>query len=335
MKVKKFSLKQYLLCFADGDAEGGASATTAAPDTASTAPADATENPDSVTVPLDMQTAPTAPPAVDWAAVIPDEFKEKDTFKNILKAENPGLELIKQLDNAQSLIGKKTAVPAADAPEEDWVKYAETVRPKTIEDYEIKPVDLGEGKEAISKMINDTRNPEFEKGVKEVFHKYGLSKWQADGIAAGFDKLSSAWTEATYQEELKYQTEVNAHFDSVAKDVFGGSKDKALEAGRKFIEDFADEKTKVFMRDPKMVSNEALMIIASLAKSVHAKYEKEDTFSGPNSGNKLSSASDLRAAMAEIQRSDDYRSSMRPGHQAAIDKVKELSAQIAKAEGLS
>lgn len=95
---------------------------------------------------------------------IPDEYKDKGWVNNIKSTAD----LWKAHENAQSLIGRKTiGIPTDTSTEEEVESFYSKIRPAESSLYE---ADLGEDTEYF----------------KELFHKNGLSKKQADNIVKGY-----------------------------------------------------------------------------------------------------------------------------------------------------
>jgi hypothetical protein len=265
---------------------------------------------------------------IDWNTVIPEDMREKEYFKNILKNENPGLELVKQFDNAQSLIGKKaTGRPADDASEEDWNKYLDSVRPKTADEYDIPPVDLGDEKKELAEKINSFRTDERVKAIKELAHKYGLPKKEFEGFAKAYEQMQASEYEAAMNNAANVEAQSNQYFDDLAKKTFGNDKDKMLAFGEAAINKATTPEQREMLKalpEGKLPS-EALMVIAAIA----AKYEKPDSFDTVV-GKPGSSIEDLKAQMNELQASKAYRDPFASDHETTRAKVTALSKQIAE-----
>lgn len=96
---------------------------------------------------------------------LPDAYKDKGWAKNIKSLED----LVKAHDNAQSLIGKKTiGVPEDWSDEKQREDFLSKVRPKSADEYALET------------------KPE----IKDLCHKYGLSKYQAEGLAKGLQAVT-------------------------------------------------------------------------------------------------------------------------------------------------
>lgn len=259
---------------------------------------------------------------IDWNTLITDDLKEKDYFQNILKAEDPGKELVKQFDNAQTLIGKKTvgAPPAVDASDEDWNKYYESVRPKTADEYDLKPLDLGEDKKELAEFINSQRDDEFTASVKAAMHKYGLTKKQAEGLASEYDAITAA--------RLDQQTTARSQqFDALTASTFGGDKDKAISIGSEFIKSHTSEAAKALMPG---LSDEALIIIADIGVNVNNKYIKEDKLDPKTGGIGKDTYEELQVKLRELIARPGHNDSFAADHEAIMAEKNNISKQMAK-----
>lgn len=281
---------------------------------------------------LSMESAPvvTEAPKQDWNTLIPEDLREKETFKNILKSENPAAEMAKQLDNAQALIGKKsTAVPAADASDEEWAKFYELTRPESADKYEIPEIDLGEDKKALADAVNQMRDSDYAKAMKEKFFELGLTPKQA----AELTKASQTLAAGQYEADIASAQARDAHFEEIAKTTFGGEREKAEKFGREFIETNSSERTKQIIAgwaDKDSISvNEALMVFSDLGLQVHKKYEKGDSFSPANTPAASMSYAEARAELHKEMAKPGYRSALAGDHAAIRERCVELTKIMA------
>lgn len=284
---------------------------------------------------LSMETAPTPveAPKHDWNTLIPEDLREKETFKNILKSENPAAEMAKQLDNAQALIGKKsTAVPAADASDEEWAKFYELTRPESADKYEIPEIDLGEDKKALADAVNQMRDSDYAKAMKEKFYELGLTPKQA----AELTKASQTLAASQYEAEIAADKARNDHFEEIIKSTFGGEREKAEKFGREFIETNSSERTKQIIagwaNKDSISVNEALMVFSDLGLQVHKKYEKGDSFSPANTPAATMTYAEARAELHKEMAKPGYRSALAGDHQAIRERCVELTKIMANAK---
>ncbi len=274
--------------------------------------------------------SPASEATVDWNSVIPEDLREKPYFQNILKAEDPGKELVNQFDNAQKLIGQKpTAVPKDDASDEDWNKFYEATRPEKAEDYELKPADLGEDKKHISEFLQSQGVDEtFQGEVKALMHKHGLTKKQA-GFVTELEGMFTNKIAGVVEEYATAESNLAKDFDKMIAEDFGGDKDNAIKAARGMIDKLGTERTKKY---GKGLSNDALMVIADMGVQFNKKYESEDSITPSNVRSGGDTPDSIRAEMHKLMASDAYTNPMHVENDKTLAAVRELSGRLVKAE---
>lgn len=272
--------------------------------------------PDNEQKPPDTQTPPP-PAAAMFETLIPDEFKDR-TYLADLKGKPVGPDtynaLFKKLDGAQTLIGKKTGVPAADAPAEEWEKFHAALRPAKPEDYEI-PAKEG-----------STPDPEIQKAVKGIFHEAGLSKAQAAKLMAKFETFADGQTAAQREAAVK----ADAAFDELTKKTFGPENEKVLARSKELLNTLTPPEMAPFLN---RLPNESLVLVAGLMEAVRAKFMKEDSMGGGDGGNGAGGATDvasLRKQARDLQASPSFRDTFHVDHATTKAKVDGIYAQIAK-----
>lgn len=265
---------------------------------------------------------------IDWSSYVPEDLRDKPYFQQILKSENPGKELVTQFDNAQKLIGSKPqAVPKDDAPDEDWNKFYETVRPEKADEYELKPADLGKGKEHITEFLKQQGADEaFLKETKELMHKHGLTKRQA-GFVSDLENKFLGRIAGVLEEQATAQANLDKHFDEIVTKTFAGDKDAAIKAGREFINKLATDKTKKYAAG---LPNEALMLIADMGTQFTKKYESEDSVTPKGQADQGATADGLTSEMRTLMASEAYQNPMHVDNDKVLAQVKVLSGRIAK-----
>lgn len=162
-------------------AQGTPAADTQTPPAGQTPPPANTEQPkaDAQTPPVDVKDPATPDPkAADAAAFkIPDEYKDKPWASKVKTLDD----LWKQLDNTQTLVGKKTIVPdltkATDAEREEY--FAQT-RPKDVAEYVFADTAQGPVDPAIKTAMGD------------ILMKNGVSAFQANNIIKGYQEAENA-----------------------------------------------------------------------------------------------------------------------------------------------
>jgi len=255
-------------------------------------------------------TTPPPAPATTFETLIPQEFKDR-AYLNDLKALPVGPEgytaLFKKLDGAQSLIGKKTGVPAADAAPEEWEKFHATLRPAKADDYELNSPD-----------------PEAAKAIKGIFHEAGLTKSQAAKLAAKFDAFVAEKTAPQKEAEAKLDKE----FEEMTKATFGPENAKVLERSKEMLAALTPDSMKPFLN---RLPNESLVLLAGVMEQVRAKYLKEDNISGGSAGGVPQDVSSLRDEAQKLQSSPAWKDVFHKDHESTVAKVNEIYTSIARA----
>lgn len=264
---------------------------------------------------------------IDWGNVIPAELQEKDTFKNILASENPGVELAKQLDSAQELIGKKSVLPGEDASDEDWAKFVESIRPESADKYELPKLDLGEDKKEIQEYIETTLDQDFTKKVMNKMHELGVPKRIADPLSAWYLNEFAGIAEETFKSHRTAELELHSHFDALTKTHFGHDESKTLKAGKEFINELVPKELHKYMDG---LPNEALLMFAAAGVQHAEKYKSQDNFKpGTTTSTGTETLAGVDTRMNELMASEAYQKTMHPQHEAVLTEVRELSKQKA------
>lgn len=197
----------------------------------------------------DVETADSAP-ADDGATTqsapefsVPAEYQEKGWAKNI-KSE---ADLWKSMDNAQSLIGKKTiGIPDFDtAKEEEIADYYSHTRPKDAKEYE----------------LDDAFSDEEKNSLRELCYNNGLNKKQAKNVIGYFQESIAKDYEQTYGEQgLKTELEKR----------FGADWEKAIVPIKDALNTvLTPEQAKSLNEN---LPNEAVGVLMALTKSIMDKY---------------------------------------------------------------
>lgn len=269
--------------------------------------------------------------SVNWGEIIPKDLQEKDTFKNILKSENPGLELAKQLDSAQSLIGRKASGrPADDAADAEWDEYYNSVRPKSYEDYTIDPVDLGEDRKELAERINGLRNEDDINEIKKLAYECGLPKREFEKFAKQFRIREADSFEKLLQSSAQAEQQANEFFDTEAKKWFGGDSDKMVQFGSEMMKRvLTQDQLDIIRALPESVlPNQALFLAASIGKFYHDKYERQDSFDPGSFKKTPGSLEEVNAEMKTLMQSEAYLNVFHADNKLTKAKVEELAKRI-------
>ena len=91
------------------------------------------------------------------------------------------------------------------------------MRPKSADDYAIKPLELGPDKQDIADLITDQRTPERLSKIKALAHKHALPKREFEAFAAEYEQMQAEEFETFYRQGKDAEAKSNAHFDELSK----------------------------------------------------------------------------------------------------------------------
>jgi len=266
----------------------------------------------SATMPLPTAAPAAAPaPAVAPSFSIPKEYADRPYLKGVDSPEK----LFSMLDGAQKVIGERPAgIPKPDAPQAEWDSFYRAMgRPEKAADYQF---ELDPSLKLDDKFVNST---------KEIMHKYGLTPTQAKGIQKDFDAMMVAVAKERGVELAKQNTD----FNKLATDTFGADRDKAIATAKGLLDTFTPAALKPELAK---LSNENLIVLASVLNGINAKYIKSDgaPLAPPGSmGGK--SGADLRSEGQALMGTKAYTDAFHPDHAKTVARI----AEIYKTPGVS
>ena len=258
-----------------------------------------------------------APPAdKPFKDIIPAELHDRGWAKPFLdKPYNTELtlELVKKLDGAESLIGRKIGIPTADAKPEEVAKFYETLRPAKPEEYEFK---LGEKADEAT-----------YKEMRAAAHAAGLDKRQMAKFVEAMTPGFEARRKAAEAEAAKRDQE----FDALVEQTFG--KDpavsaKAIDDARAALKEHAPAAVQALIPE---LDNKALAVLAGAVKSILAKYTPEDDLNKnkEGAGSNGTDAAALRKEARDLMAKPEYRDFRHADHEKTKARIAEIYAHPA------
>lgn len=186
-----------------------------------------------------------------WAKDFADKPLDKDT----------GLALLKKLDGAETLIGKKTLIPGADAKPEEVEAFLSKLRPAKADDY-------GELK------MGEKADPEFVKTFREAAHHAGMDKRQVD---RQLEKLVPVFA-AHAKKQADAAAARDVEFQNVIKENMGGADwDKRTARAKTAARELVPEVAKKFIDK---MDDGSLVLFTTMVDAVLKKYAGEGDFNG-------------------------------------------------------
>lgn len=257
----------------------------------------------------DTQTPPTPLALKDLIteAGLADRAYLKDFADKPLDKET-GLALLKKLDGAESLIGRKIGIPANDAKPEEVEKFYSTLRPEKPEDYEI--------------VTGEKPDEEFIKALRVAAHKGGISKHSMKVLSNELGNI----LKARAQKAAEAQANADKEFDQLVSTAFGADKDKVLERVKGALEEHAPAAVKAHIG---RLDDKSLVLVAGVVDAIIKKYTPEDKMGGKGGGTGLTPES-IREEARKLMASPEYKSQFHPKHDEVVKKVNELYAALPK-----
>lgn len=237
-----------------------------------------------------------------WAKDFSEKALDKDT----------GLALLKKLDGAESLIGKKTLLPGPDDKPEAWDPVLEKLRPAKADDYEIK---TGEGADV-----------ELLKAFRESAHHGGIGKVQLSRMLEKFMPVMTArQTAAKAEAEKREQAYQGFLKEMTGKPEFVKEQTRVMNAARELV----PEQARQFIDK---LDDKSLALFVTFAHSVLSKYAKEDEFGGKE-GNPAGNGGDKESLQQELYKilgSPEWANFQDPKHNDAKKRYEEITQALAK-----
>lgn len=219
------------------------------------------------------------------------DFLEKPADKDTISA------LIKKLDGAETLIGKKpTGIPAADAKDDELDAFFGKLRPEKPEDYTIE--------------AGEKPDEGFLKVVREAFHEGGSHKRQTQKILGKImpflKERETIRLNAVAAEKAK-NDEREAAFETMLKEAVGPEYEKKSARVQQAIKELVPEKARQYADK---IDDKSLVLVTAVVDALLSKYAKEDDFKGEGGGgggkqeDKNTLVEELKKLYAEPARND-------------------------------
>ena len=266
--------------------------------------------PESTSTQVDHTPAETppayTPPEINMAEALPPEHRNKEYFKDITFEK-----MVNEFVGLQTKLGERPAVgvPNADATPEQLDAFYNSLRPANLDEYQIPETDFSKDK---------GRDETFQKSMKEVFYKAGVSQRQVNILTKEYDGLMA--------QMLEQGEEADKKFDEKITEVFKDNREQALTRAKDLMRENIPEEFKPLLEN---IPNSALLLLTTTLNGVYDKYIKEDGV-GTQASVATADPIALRAEAMKIMQSAEFKDFRNPGYDAAQDKVKQIYKQIAE-----
>ena len=208
----------------------------------------------------------------------PDEYKDKPYLQDVkdIKA------LYAKFDGAEALLGKnRTVIPDDKSTDEEVAAFHEA-RGVPKEDSAYEPINKTDG-------VDNT----FFDAMRPVFKGANLTQAQVRKVEEGLGPVLEKITgKKTSDDNI-----TDAEFTKLAEGVFGATKDTDLANAKVLITTFTPDSMK---QQVDKLSNENLIVLASVLKGVRSKFINEDASDALLKGKtNVTTGADLRKAGQE------------------------------------
>lgn len=256
---------------------------------------------------------------------VPEAYQGKPWVEKITTAENPSDALWKTLDNAQSLIGKKS-IPSAEAPDAEWTAfYNQLGRPEKPDAYTLPEV------EGLPEGVDLT---ESKKSAMSIMHEAGITQKQAEKLWKLYMGKQIEEVNGIKAKSAEEQARLDKEFDDVSAKVFGDKYESKSAAAQEMIKSFVPEELRPAIDEVANNPKALAAVIAALSSAseeiakVKAEYGKEDTLNGGGSQTTSTSLEDMRKELAALRVSAIAKDFTHPDHKKTKERIDALSLSV-------
>lgn len=234
--------------------------------------------------------------APELSSIIPAEYADKGWVKDVKDING----LFKLTDGLKSEIGKRPGgIPQETAPDEVKAAfYKELGVPESVDGYEVS----GD-------------NPDFQSGIKGLFHKANITTEQAKLLDAGFGELMKSLTPDS--------AALDEQFEALAKETLGERRDEVLSTAKQLLAENTANLPEDMQKAVNELPNKELIIMASVLDQIKQKYINEDSLP-PSNQAATASAEDSRKRGYELMQSPAWKDRSHPDHARVAAEVAKI-----------
>jgi cell division protein ZapA (FtsZ GTPase activity inhibitor) len=248
--------------------------------------------------------------------IVPQEYHDAGYLKDLLdKDQKTALpEVFKKLHNAQGLIGKKSGLPTADAPEEEWSKFLGSLKAGKPEEYQVP-------KGADGKDVD----PAFAKALQASFHEGDVHPKQAAKFMAKFQAEMKGYAEQQSKAKKDAEEKAAKAFDEIARVALGEQNKEKMTQAKKLLEEHCPANLKAYVGK---LDDNALVIMAGVINAIAAEYMPEDALNPKGKTGGDSGLAKRQEAM-KLQQEIVKMTGFEPDYDDKVKRMKSLYAEAA------
>lgn len=270
-----------------------------------------------------------------FSAVIPEEYKHKEHYQNMLKTDDPFTEMFKSYESAQAMIGQRAGlqVPTAEStPEQvkEWRK-ATGVPDEIGEAYKPKPIEWADDDKDFAKVVTENRVGDVLTKLGAKAHELGVTPAQFQAIVETYDKEMVAGLKTTMGEQVKVMVERDKDFTTRINKMYGDKTQSVLDAGKALLQ--ANVPAEV-LQELQNAPPAALQALTIALANVGKKYIREDNFNSQGglggAANAYTSGKEVSEAANKLRNQTDAKGEViwlnprHPEHKALVAKVNKM-----------
>lgn len=233
--------------------------------------------------------------------VVPEAYADKGWVKDVKDSDA----LWKLTDSLKSEIGKRPAgIPQENASDEDKAAFFKELGvPENGEGYELPTPGEEMG--------------DYQKGVRDLFHKANITQEQAKLLDAGHSDL--------LKEFMPDPAEADAQFNKMTEDLFGANKEDILSGVNSLMAENSEGLPQDMKDHINKLPNKYLVPMAAIINNIKQKYINEDSL--PPKGDRVVTGLTQAERIAEgtrLMALPEYSDKSNPKHAAVYQKALEL-----------
>jgi len=284
------------------------------------------------TTSIDMTLPPTP---VDFMSIVPPEYKETEWVKNTAKSENPVLELFKQRENLEKMLGSRPTIPGPDATPEQIAEWNKSIGvPEDPKEYATEALNWEElgavpADKPVIEFLNSTREGPMADAMKQVAQKAGLRPEQYAMMQKGFELATMAFHRDSLNATIESMKTADQQFTEYMAKTHGQNADAVVKAAADFAQRNMPPELHALLPQ---LSGTQLGMLATMYYSGMNKFVREDGRAANGFGSNTNTGSITREQISERGRQlmshPAYFNTSHPEHDALVRQVNENYEQL-------
>lgn len=227
----------------------------------------------------------------DFLKLVPQEYRDKEYFKNFEKTDNPLAEILKSHESAQSQIGKLShntnlEFPTSNTPKEKVDAFFRNLgvpeEHSAYPDYTPRKYE-NEQHQTASDFLVASRPKEFMDAIKQAAHYYKLTPQQLNGMADAYDQIFVNHHANELNQLAAQMNERDADFEAHGKQFFGDRYGFVIDNGDKMMKSVIPDNLKAAIYPMlQEMPGKYLAAFCAIMDGFHKKYIAEGTINKQN-----------------------------------------------------